>query len=227
MTRKSWSAVGISLGALVAIYTVARLTGALVLFTAPSVSNAPSIKPGSYFFISNLMKPARGKFLAYHPDDPLNRHAFYVHRLIGMPGDIVEIKEGVSYVNGTNMDEGLALSHEYRVSRDQFKLLPDELTEPPNQWAHPDLLEDSVNINLPDAVARKNGILRLRLEATGKVDSMIQQRYGAPWNIDYFGPVRVPEGHYFVLGDNRHNALDSRYAGFIGKENVAGGVPGK
>jgi signal peptidase I len=34
--------------------------------------------------------------------------------------------------------------------------------------------------------------------------------------------ILVPEGYYYILGDNRNNALDSRYIGFIPKENIAG-----
>lgn len=46
----------------------------------------------------------------------------------------------------------------------------------------------------------------------------------------YFGPVTVPEGHYFMMGDNRTNSLDSRYhlgdqfQGTIPEENIRGKV---
>ncbi len=41
-------------------------------------------------------------------------------------------------------------------------------------------------------------------------------------SYDNFGPVKVPQGHLFVLGDNRGNSEDSRYFGFVPVQNVLG-----
>lgn len=41
---------------------------------------------------------------------------------------------------------------------------------------------------------------------------------------DFFGPVTVPEGSYFVLGDNRDRSADSRFWGFVKKEKIKGTV---
>jgi signal peptidase I len=55
-------------------------------------------------------------------------------------------------------------------------------------------------------------------------DEEIFRMYKKNWNRDNFGPLRVPPKKFFVLGDNRENALDSRYMGFIDQSKYMGTV---
>jgi signal peptidase I len=47
-------------------------------------------------------------------------------------------------------------------------------------------------------------------------------RMPSPGPREFFAPVRVPEGMYLMLGDNRDNSADSRYIGFVPRRNIVG-----
>ncbi len=84
------------------------------------------------------------------------------------------------------------------------------------------LAYESASTNVPLTPHYDGQQLVYKEDLLGKTHSIIQmpQRYA----IRSFGPVKVPEGQYMMLGDNRDFSKDSRYIGFVKRELITGQV---
>ena len=75
------------------------------VITGPSME--PSLHNGQRLLVNKVVydfhEPVRGDVIVFHP--PNNPQAEYIKRIIALPGDSVEIKEGTVYVNGSLLDE--------------------------------------------------------------------------------------------------------------------------
>jgi len=67
----------------------------------------PEFQEGERLLVNKVVyyfhEPERGDVIILHP--PFNPEAVYIKRIIALPGDTVEVKEGAVYVNGIELDE--------------------------------------------------------------------------------------------------------------------------
>lgn len=179
-------------------------------FNIPSGSMLPTLLVGDYLFVS---KPAygysrhsipfgvanfEGRVMADMPKRgdvavfklPTNPSVDYIKRIVGMPGETIQMRGGRLYINGERVEREVVGYVESEDNRDYLRRATTEYIETLPGGAMHRIYEESDN---------------------GDLD-----------NTKLF---RIPEGHYFMMGDNRDNSQDSRVTnlvGFVPYENLVG-----
>jgi signal peptidase I len=208
-------------GAAIALWIIGRLTHAFRILRVRGSANEPAIRPGKFICITKLKKPRRFDLVSYRAVLPPGGMTILTHRLCGLPGDLLEIKAGVLYVNGQNADKSLRLQHIFKMpAEDSVAIEYDEkqaYTIPP--------YTNTLYVALDDRrVSRDKLNCERYVLPPGLRDEDIYTVFKQNWNRDHFGPLRVPKGAWFLLGDNRGNSRDSRQYGFIEQSKYLGTV---
>jgi len=181
-------------------------------FKIPSGSMVPTLLVGDLILVNKftygvrlpvihtkiieMNSPQRGDVMVFrYPPQP---NLDYIKRVVGVPGDEVAYLNKRLTINGKPVETSAAPDFFDEGTMRYFKQFEEQLN------AHPHRL-----LNNTDVPAFIQGA------------SNFAYRDNCRYSVE--GVVcKVPEGHYFMMGDNRDNSLDSRYWGFVPEANIVG-----
>jgi signal peptidase I len=198
-------------------------------FSIPSESMLPKLLVGDYIVVTKFSygfsrhslpfsvplipgriltsMPERGDVAVFKA--PPGNRVDYIKRVIGLPGDLVQMREGVLYLNGVAVAKKRIADFVVPVS-------------PNTQCASPEFQQQATDGTLRCSYPRFMETL-----PSGKSYEVLDLNANAPKdNTEIFS---VPEGHLFMMGDNRDGSADSRYPavegsgiGLVPVENLVG-----
>lgn len=140
--------------------------------------------PFTNFKIFSWRSPSRGDMVLCYLKRKGNGD-FWLKRIIGIPGDTVQIRSNKIFINNIQLKYEL-------IKKESIPQVPFE--------------------GLGDIIAIESGMGLSHTVSFSSTENIISN----------FGPLIVAKGHYFVLGDNRYNSLDSRLLGQVPRHQLFG-----
>jgi len=183
-------------------------------FSIPAGSMSPTLNPGDQLLVTKngfgnyrylgvqllktepTVKPERGEIIVFQ--FPQNPQIDYVKRVIGLPGDKIIYRNKTIFIKEACSKPEDECPSYIAIKKSEKESSESELS----------LYEEKVGDKSYSVLIEPN---------VGDRTSYYYSQVGT--GIDEW---LVPDGHYFVLGDNRDNSLDSRFWGFVPEGNIIG-----
>lgn len=206
-------------------------------FVVPTGSMIPTIEPKDRLFgnmvIYKFSKPQREDIIVFK--EPIQNKVLFTKRLMGLPGEKVEIKNNHLYVNDKRIDEreysplgALGAANYWIIPKkgDTLEVIPGSDYKEAMRAKNYDIDKvqkflvknpGAVDEILPDLQFKVNGV------PTGMVlDVIHDKKYVKELLNGEKVTLILDEDYYLALGDNTNNSLDSRMWGFVKESRIKG-----
>ena len=202
-------------------------------FQIPSSSMRPGLVKGDFILVNKFAYGIRMPILNNVLIDtgtiqrgdvvvfnyPLEPETNYIKRAIGIPGDVVEYKDKVLTVNGQPVPQTAAGNYEYPEDENPAITHSSERFQTALNGKNFDILLDEGQPSFnPEGLLRYFNVLmpEKNYQGSGLKEFCQYAEDGSAFTC------KVPEGRYFMMGDNRDNSADSRYWGFVDDKLIVG-----
>lgn len=196
-------------------------------FNIPSGSMLPTLQVGDFILVNKYSygvrlpivntkvldsgEPKRGEVAVFrYPDQPSIN---FIKRVIGLPGDHIVYDHGNLFING-----------ELQVKKfSQNVIIPaeevDQAGNPVTLYKDGKLYQSTIGEHRFSSQQIDNALTE---QQAGFIKNPLNELYAEYRDNGQHWEVKVPQGHYFMMGDNRDQSADSRFWGFVPEQNLSG-----
>ena len=210
-------------------------------FRIPSGSMWPTLYVDDFVVANKAIyrysDPQRGDVVVFRPpvtaitdangvDDEGQVKVDFIKRCIGVPGDVIELRDGLLFLNGKQAADPTKRYSDHPADQKSFHEV-DASTVPKANFKLIDYNGKVIPLNYSQGAANTGGVY-----SDGKILSAADDSYqvSSQFRIPEEDqakaiaakPAKVPDGFYLMMGDNRDNSFDSRGWGLVPRASIIG-----
>lgn len=215
-----WATIVIA--GLFAIAMITKQMNVWNVYNQRSMSMYPTLNDSSKVWMNSWSSIERFDMIAFKNDSGI----IEIQRVMGLPGDTMNIVEGIVYVNGVPSPIEMDVSREYVVQPQNWKISTQQiLTKTDKRMVRHEQYGGIIGTKAFLTAANADYIaIEAKVSLFPGFEKKLYQPTNRQWNMVNYGPLTIPEHSYFTLCDARGHSRDSRFDGPVPFKSVLGKV---